>query len=760
MLTEPEAAAQPLRSAGTIANVRVVGNQRIEEGTVRSYMLVQPGDVFDPERIDRSLKALYATGLFSDVKLTRQGNTLVVTLVENPVVNRVAFEGNHKLNDDALRPEVQLRPRAVFTPAIALADRQRILDLYARKGRFDARVEPKVIKLDQNRVDVVFEIHDGDSTLISRISFIGNHAYGEGTLREVVSSREGRWWRILSTSDNYDPERIAYDRELLRRYYFRHGYADFDVIGANSELAPDKSGFFVTYTVREGERFRIAKVDINSSLRNVTAESLRGDVEIDPGDWYDGDAVDRVTQALIQAVQDRGIAFVDVKPQIKRNEADHTIDLTFDVIEGPRVYVERIDIVGNTRTMDKVIRREFRLAEGDPSNAALARRSRQRLQDLNYFSSVDIVPSPGSAPDKAILTTTVQEKATGELSLGGGYSTDVGPLVTAGLRERNLVGTGIDAALTGMLAQKESQINFSLTDPYFLDQNIVSGFDLFHVQNNLQSIAGYNESRTGQAERIGYEFTEHLRQLWTYTLSTRNIYGIQPGASVYVTNQAGQSTLSQLGQTMTLDYRDSRLSPHEGFVLRGGTDFAGIGGTTKFIKLLSTGAYFVPLDRFTGNSDWMISFSGSLGYLFNLGQQEYIVDRFFLGGDNLRGFQVAGAGPHSTGANTASGQAYSIGGRFLWTQSSELHFPLPISPDLGLSGRTFVDIGALSQVNTLYVNGSAVPIVDYAGPRVGVGIGVSWNTPFGLLNLDLAKAVVKYNYDRTELFRFGFGTKF
>ncbi len=737
-------------AGGTIAAIKVQGNQRIEAATIRSYMLLQPGDPFDPDRLDRSLKTLYATGLFSDVGLRREGETLVVTVVENPIVNRIAFEGNHKLNDDTLRPELQLRARAVFTPALAQADRQRILNLYARRGRFAARVEPKIIKLEQNRVDVVFEITEGDETLVSRIAFIGNHAFSEDRLKDVIGSREEAWWRFLSSSDTYDPERVNYDKELLRRFYLKNGYADFEVTNATAELAPDRSAFFLTFTVNEGERYRVGKVTVNSTLRKLDSSVLQPLVDIAPGDWYDGDAVERNVQSLTDAVQSRGYAFVEVRPRIARDRDKHVIDLVFDVGEGSRVYVERIDIVGNTRTKDKVIRREFRLAEGDAFNAALIRRSRQRLQDLGYFNSVNVTSAPGSAPDRSVVTATIDEKATGELTIGGGYSTDVGALANVGLRERNMIGTGIDAGINTIIAQKETSIDLSVTDPYFLDRNMVGGFDLFHTDNNNQNISQYSERRTGFSIRTGYDFSEHLRQSWAYSLVDRNVYNVASTASVYIQDLSGTSDLSQLGQTLTLDYRDSTIDPHSGWVLRGGSDFAGLGGTERFIRTKIDGEYFIPLDVLTGDTDWGVAVSAGSGYLFNLGRDEKIIDRFFLGGDNLRGFETGGAGPHAIVGGD------SLGGRFIWTQSTELRFPLPISPDLGLTGRVFADVGALSQARA--IPGSS--IVDDASPRVGSGVGISWKTPFGLINIDVADPVIKKKYDQTQIFRFGFGTRF
>lgn len=757
----PAGQPAPVRTGGTIQAIKVEGNQRIESGTILSYMLVQPGDPFDPDRLDRSLKTLYATGLFQDVRLNRDGDTLVVHVVENPLVNRVAFEGNHKLTDDQLRPELQLKPRAVFTPALAEQDRQRILDLYAKRGYYNARVDPQVIRLDQNRVDVVFQVNDGSVTLISKVIFVGNHAFSEDRLSEVINSREQRWWRFLSSSDEYDPERLNFDKELLRRFYLKNGYVDFDIRDAKAELAPDRSGFFLTFTINEGERYRVGKVTINSQLRNLNAEDLRRDLQFDEGDWYDGDAVGRSVDAMEEDVHDRGYAFVDVKPRITRDPEKHIVDLAFDVGEGPRVYVERIDITGNTRTKDKVIRREMRLAEGDPFSAEAVRRSRQRLQDLNYFNNVVITTAPGSAPDKAVLNTTVDEKATGEFTLGGGYSTDAGALLDVGLAERNLVGTGINAGINGVLAQKRSSITASITDPYFLDRNLVLGGDIFLIQTNYLGTQPYDERRVGFDVRTGYDFNEYLRQVWTYSLVGRTVFNVATGASFFIRQLQGYSVLSQVSQAITLDHRDSKIDPHTGYMASLGTDFAGLGGNARFIRTNLNGQYFIPFDRFTGNSDWGLALTGSIGYLYNEGKQEQIIDRFFLGGDNLRGFQIGGAGPH----DAITGDP--LGGRFIWTQSTELHYPLPIPQDIGLSGRAFVDVGGLTQAsfksNTVCVEPVVLTpcvITESATPRVGIGVGLSWHTQFGLLNLDLTPFVIKQPKDQTQIFRFGFGTRF
>ena len=745
----PVQRAAPAAAEGIVSAVEVRGNQRIEADTVRSYMLLQPGDAHDADRLDRSLKTLFATGLFRDVQVRRDGSRVLVDVAENPIVNRVAFEGNRKISDDVLRGELQLRSRSVFTTQAVQADRQRITELYARRGRFAATVEPKIIQLDQNRVDLIYEIQEGDAALVARINFVGNQNYSDSRLKEIVATKEQAWYRILSSSDQFDPERLSFDRELLRRYYLRNGYADVQVTNATAELAPDRTGFFLTYTVDEGVRYRVGKVDVVSSIRNLEPASVRSLVEVAPGDWYDGDVVERVAQSLQDAANLRGFPFVDVQPRITRNREDRRVDLVFEIAEAPRIYVERIDITGNTRTQDRVLRREFRLAEGDAFNAAQIRRSRQRLRDLGFFSDVQVNSVPGSAPDRAVLNTAVVERATGEVSIGGGYSTDAGLLADLGLRERNLLGTGIDARINGTLAQRRSQIDFSVTDPYFLDRNLAAGLDVFYVQRNLLTISSYRERRAGFAVRMGYAFNDRLRQTWAYTLTNREIFDIASNASRFVREQAGTTLLSQIGQTITYDFRDSIIDPRRGGVVRLGTDFAGLGGDVAYVRARLDGSYFIPLESLLGDPDYVLSFSASGGYLKSVfNKPDRIVDRFFLGGDNLRGFRIAGAGPRDTTTTDA------LGGRVLWTQSTELRYPLPLPAELGLVGRAFVDVGSLSQ------SARGVGVADDSSPRVGSGIGISWRSPFGLINVDVARAVVKKSYDETQVFRFGFGTRF
>ena len=446
-LSAPAHAQRGAAAGGTIAGIQIQGNVRAEPETIRSYLQLKVGEPFDAAAADRSLKALFATGLFSDVVIEMQGSTLVVKVTENPIINRVAFEGNSKIEDDKLRDEVQSKPRQVYTRARVQADVDRILTIYRRSGRYNASVEPKVINLEQGRVDLVFEINEGDVTGVKRISFVGNEAFGDGTLRGKIRTSESAWWRFLSSDDRFDPDRLNLDRELLRKFYLSEGYADFRVVSAVAELAPNREGFFITFTISEGPRYKFGKVDVTSRFQGLDTDVLQTFLTIAQGDWYDADAVEKSVSNIQEAVGSLGYAFVEVRPNIRRNKDNDTVDVIFDVQEGPRVYVERINISGNTRTLDKVIRREFRLAEGDAFSTAKVRRSQQRLRNLGFFEKVDVSAAPGSSPDKTNLEVQVVEQSTGEISFGAGYSTTAGIVGDISIKERNLLGKGQEVRL-------------------------------------------------------------------------------------------------------------------------------------------------------------------------------------------------------------------------------------------------------------------------------------------------------------------------
>ena len=759
-------AAPAAASGGTIASVRIEGIQRIEPETVRSYLLVQTGDPWDAERIDRSLKALFATGLFADVKLVREGNVLVIRVVENPIINRIAFEGNSKLSDKDLNGEIQLRPRVVYTRTRVQNDVRRILELYRRRGRFAATVEPKIIQLSENRVDLVFEINEGPSTGVRSINFVGNRVFSDSTLRSSIETKESRWYRFLSTADTYDPDRLTYDRELLRKFYLTEGYADFRVISGVAELTPDRDGFVITFTIEEGERYRFGKVDVSIGLKDLPREAVLPLLTVQSGDWYDAQELEHSISVITDALGNRGYAFVEVKPQVARNREDRTVDIVFDVHEGPQVYVERIDINGNVRTLDKVVRREFQLVEGDAFNTNKMTRSKDRIKNLGFFKKVEVNNSPGSAPDRTVITTDIEEQSTGELSLGLGFSTTDGPLADVNVRERNFLGRGQDIRIGTVVSLRSQQIDLSFTEPYFLDKNIAAGIDIFEVKTSPTSnfFTGaspvYQQFSYGGALRTGYQITENLRQTWKYTGRSDDITNIQSNASLFIQLQAGTHLTSAIGQVLLYDRRDNRQEPTSGYFASIGNDFAGVGFGVEYLRSKVSGGYY-----YSVAPEWVLGITGEAGDVRGWGGQKVLLqDRFFVGGDNLRGFAPAGIGPRDVISSD------SLGGNKYYVGSVALSIPLGLPKELGITGRVFTDFGTLfsnDQKNLvltpaqLATNGGIQPIIlDSAAIRATAGFGVSWKSPVGPVRLDLAYPIKKESFDKTQLFHVSFGTRF
>jgi outer membrane protein insertion porin family len=735
--------AQGITGGGSIADIRIEGNQRIEPETIRSYMQLSPGDPFEAERIDRALKSLFATGLFADVRLRREANTLVVQVVENPIINRIAFEGNRRIDDEALQNEVQLRPRVVYTQTRVQADTKRILDVYRRSGRFAATVEPKVIPLDQNRVDLVFEINEGDVTEVRRIDFVGNREFSDGDLRDEILTSESAWYRFLSTTDTYDPDRLTVDREALRDFYLREGYADFRVISAVAELSPDREAFFITFTVEEGERYKFGAIGINTTLRDLDPESLREQITTIEGEWYDASQVEESIGNITDSLGDLGYAFVDVRPQVTRDRENLLISLNYDVQEGPRVFVERIDIDGNVRTLDRVIRREFRLVEGDAFNTSKLRRTRQRIQNLGFFSTVDLQTIPSDSPDKLLIQVNVEEQSTGELTFGLGFSTAEGPLGDIGLRERNLLGKGQDLRLGLTVSGRRSQIDLSFTEPYFLDKNLQAGFDVFRTETDRDE-SSFDQKSLGFGLRAGYDITEYLRHTVRYGLSDDEIFDVEDDASIAIKQQEGETLSSVVGHTLAYDRRDSRFDPHEGYYLSLSNDLAGLGGDVSYFRTRVGAAYYYPVD-----DDVTLGLTAEAGHVFGIDDDVRITDNFAVGGANLRGFKNSGIGPRDTATED------SVGGNIFAVGSTELSFPLGLPEEYQIRGRVFSDFG------TLYDSDLEAPtIVDEAALRVSVGGGITWRSPFGPLAIDMAVPVMKESYDESEFFRLSVGTRF
>ena len=727
-----------------IESVLVEGNERIEAETVRSYMAIGPGDDYDSDAVNESLKSLFDTGLFADVAIRREGNALVVRVVENPIINRVAFEGNDDIADDELEAEIQLQPRVVYTRPRVQSDLQRLTEIYRRSGRFAVSIEPKVIQLPQNRVDLVFEIDEGPVTEVEVINFVGNTRFSDSALSDEIQTVENAWYRFATSADTYDPDRLTFDRELLRRFYLSNGYVDFRVISAVAELMPDRSGFIVTFSLEEGERYRVSAIDIRSQLRDLAPEDLLPVVEMEEGDWYDADQVEDTLLALTEAVGSRGYAFVDVSPQIEPNREARTVDVTFDVDEGPRVYVERIEITGNVRTLDEVIRREFRLAEGDAYNTALIRRSRQRIMNLGFFNQVDIETSEGSAPDRTILTVDVSEVPTGELSFGAGVSSAEGVLGDIAIRERNLLGRGQELRLGLTVSESRQEIDLSFTEPYFLDRDVAAGFDIFQRSVDLQDQSSFDRETVGFTTRAGYPLAERLRHTVSYSLRNDEVSDVSPSTSRFIREQEGETTTSAVAHRLEYDLRDNRIDPTDGYFVRFGQEFAGVGGDAKFFKHTLTYGHF-----YSVADGWVLSALARAGHIFGIDDDVRIVDRFFLGGRRLRGFEPSGVGPRDSETDDA------LGGNMFYSLTGELGFPLGLPDELNLRGAVFSDVGTLTTIDE-----SGPELLDESSLRLSVGVGINFRSPLGPIRLDFARAMIKEDFDRTESFRFSFGTRF
>jgi outer membrane protein insertion porin family len=731
--------------ADVIDSVRIEGNQRVESRTIISYLGMKPGGRFSQADIDANLKNLYDTGFFSDVKLLKSGNTLVVRVVENPIINKVAFEGNSKIETSDLEKEMELKTRSVYTKEKLQSDVRRILDIYHRSGRYNAVVEPKLITLDQNRVNLVYEISEGDTAHVEKINFIGNKQFSDNDLRKAIRTEETRWYKFFSDSDKYDPDRLQFDQELLRRYYINEGFADFQVKSAHAELSPKKDAFYLTFIVEEGIKYDFGDIKVISELKNGEKPDFSDIITTKTGKTYDASKVEETIDAMTKRLGDLGYAFVDIQPKLERNREKKLINLSYVIKPGPRVYVERINITGNVRTLDEVIRREFRLSEGDAYNNSKLQRTEQRLNNLGFFEKVDIKNEPGSAPDKTVINVDVKEKSTGEVTIGAGFSSTDGVLGDFGISEKNLLGRGQELRTRLTAAARRKQIELGFTEPYFLDRDISAGFDIYRTKQDFLQESSYDMDTKGINLRSSYALQEKLQHSVTYSLRENNVTDVRADASTYIKEQVGKNVNSSIGQSFAYDDRNNKLDPSKGYYFSISQEFAGLGGDSRYLKHVVKASYYYPI-----TTKWRTSIMGSAGYIFGIGGRDVrINDRFFVGGDDLRGFRNAGIGPRDIATRDA------LGGNAYYTGTAELKFPLGLPEELGITGAVFSDIGSLWKIDNIRAG-----VFDDSSMRVSAGVGIAWASPFGPIRIDFAHALVKQDADLTENIRFSFGTRF
>ena len=807
-------------AAQTVESIQVEGNRRVEAETIRSYFKPGAGGRLDQAHIDDGLKALIETGLFQDVRINSAGGHLVVTVVENPVIGRIAFEGNKKVKDDQLSAEIQSKPRGTLSRPMVQSDAQRIADIYRHNGRYDVTVIPEIIEQPNNRVDLVFTITEGQKTGIKQIEFVGNVAYSAYRLKDIIKTKESNLLSFLGGADVYDPDRVEADRDLIRRFYLKHGYADVQVVAALTEYDPARKGFLVTFKIEEGLQYRVAAVNFASSIATLDGNSLSNFSRVHVGSLYNAEALEKSVEEMQIEASRRGYAFAIVKPRGDRNFEAHTVSITFAIDEGPRVYIERINLKGNTRTRDYVVRREFDVSEGDAYNRALVDRAERRLKNLDFFKTVKITTEPGSSGDRVILNVELEEKSTGDFSVSGGYSTTDGPLAEVSISERNFLGRGLFAKASVTYGEYARGVSLSFVNPYLLDYRVAAGLDIFYKQQLPNSYISYGTTTLGFSPRLGFTLREDLSLQLRYSLYEQNItlpgqlddcqnltngfspfyptpayinqvlggvdptgnaaLGLLPGCLAY-----GQSSLpvrqelangaawtSSVGYSLTYNTLDNNKNPTDGLLVDWRQDFAGVGGDVAYIKTAVDTKYYTPLV-----SDIVGIIHLQTGMLNQFGDTPLrMLDQFQMGPNLVRGFAPNGIGPRDLSFINYTGTGDALGGTKYWGASLELQMPFWFLPkEVGLKGAVYADAGSLwdyqgptswaqtGEINGL-VNGKycqcAMVYDDSNVVRTSVGVGLIWASPFGPLRFDYAVPITQGKYDVVQQFKFGGGTSF
>ena len=756
-----------------IRTIQVQGNQRVEANTVASYLLFAPGDPYTDERVDLSLKTLYATGLFADVQIEpREGGNVLITVVENPIINRVIFEGNKALKTDKITDEIEAEPRSIFSRASVQADVQRIVELYRQSGRFGAIVEPKVVQQPQNRVDLVFEITEGPKTGVKRINFIGNNEFSDKRLRDEIATAESRWFKIFESNDNYDPGRLEFDREQLRTFYTDRGFADFRVVAAVAELTPDQEDFFITFTIDEGEEYRWGDISVESDIEDLDQDFLENLIEIDDGDLYRASDVETAIDALNFAAGTSGYAFVDIQPDVRFNRETKTADLVFRVIEGPRVYIERIDIVGNTTTLDYVVRREMELVEGDAFNRVLLDRSRRRIRGLRFFEEVEIEETEGSTPDRAIVQVKVKEQPTGELAFSAGFSAADRFLVDLTIVERNLRGRGQTAQFVIRASSRRREIDLRFTEPRFLGRNLAAGIELFDITFDLTEFGSFRQQRRGGQVSLGFPLTEDSRFLARYALREDDIEIPGVNCDVELANPASQfatTCLSEggrlssiLGYSFFWDKTNDPIEPTGGFNFSLTQDFAGVGGDVQYLRSEARLAAYQGIIN-----DVVASARFQGGYITGWGGEPVqLGDRFFKGTNDFRGYDNLGIGPRVLVRNDATGEIRrerALGGNAFALATAEVSFPTPVPQ---VDAALFVEAGTVGLIDeefefeTPLNNGFTRFTEDSLAVRAMLGASFFWESPFGPLRFDFTQPLRQFDFDERQSFSFTQRTRF
>ena len=736
-------------------DLEVIGLERIDKGTILQLINLKNLKNNVMGSVQNSLKKLYESDLFVDVKIYRRANKIIIEVKENPIISEVKFIGNDKIDDEALQNEVSLKKRAVFTKAKLQNDLKRINELYIKSGRFLTKIDPKIITKDQNRIEVIFDIHESSKAKIEKIYFIGNVEFSDKTLSEEISTKSSNWWRFLSSSDSYDSDRIEFDKEILRRFYGKNGFADFVVISSTAQINPQKDKFFISFLVDEGLKYNFGEINIVNHIDKFDSTILQKKLLIKKGKIYNAELIEKTIDSFIETMSQESFAFADIQPILKRNREEKIIDIDFVIQESPRIYIDQILIKGNYRTLDEVIRREMRLREGDPFNITKINRSKQRIENLGFFEKVDFKTTRVGDGDKVDLEIEVKEKRTGELTLGIGYSTFDRVTGNAGIRENNLFGTGQELGFNLQKSYYRQNFEVNYTKPYLFGSNLNGGIDLYKYSMVGRNVLAYDQDSFGSNLRGNYAVTEFLTHQLRYSLSQVSIGNIDVSSQVAIANLQGKFISSTIGHGFFYDKRDSRIDPKKGYYISLSQDFSGAGGDIKFFKNEASSGYYLPI--YKNDIIFKASFRG--GVIDGIGQGVRNNFGYFLGGNDFRGFNINGLGPRLKNANGSAKGGFAVGGKIYYVGTAEVRFPLGLPRELGIYGALFSENGVVKSVDKQVLNAS-YGVADSSLIRSSYGLSIVWSSPMGPIRLDFSKVARKEVYDVTQLFRFSFGTSF
>ena len=721
----------------------VQGNNRLDPSVIIRDSLINTNNL-SPKDLSTAIKNLYKTGYYENVNIFRQENIIFINIKENPLIDRISIEGNKEISDEIILSEIESKTRNVYSTDVIKNDVRKIQTIYKRSGYFSTFIEPKYIRLDQNRVNLVFEVYEGKEASIRRINFLNNKVFSDSTLKDVISSSEYRWYEFWGSNDRFDRDRVNYDKDLLKEYYFKNGYIDFNIISANSSLVKNKKDFIVNFNLSEGKRYKINNVVVNSTIRKLSNDKLSKLLEIESGDWYSTDSIDKSIKKINEKTSEIGYAFVDVMPKIRKIK-NNKVDIVFDVNQGSKIYIDRINIKGNIKTEDKIIRREIEFVEGDPFNSLKLRQSEKNVRSSGLFENVEFKVDELQGTNKSSIDVEVTERSTGEFSVGAGFSSLDGALGNIGVKESNVFGQAKELALQLGLSTRRSSIDLSYTDPYFLDSDVAAGIDLFNIRRNNKTYSGYKHNIIGFKLRSGYEIVDDFSHISSYTLKRDKIHDIDDSTSTFIKEQKGKRVNSIIGQALQYDKLNDRLNPTDGYRIRLDLDYYGLIGDSEHFATEFKLANFY---RITDSGGVFLGSFLEAGYIASI-KEVKINDRFFLNGDRLRGFKNLGIGPRDTSTSDA------LGGEIYYVARNELHFPLGLPEELGVSGLAFADIG------TVYNTSSSGSLIeDETSLRASAGLGLTWISPFGPVKFFLSNPFLKENYDKKEIFRFSFGTTY